>query len=239
MANFNVHLSAGVATGGMLAGATISSAATSAAEALLLWGLCMAGSILPDIDSDSSTVTKMLFTGFAGIAAVLFTLLFHGYFDLIELWAAMLLVFLTVRFVIRAFVHRLTVHRGVFHSLLATVTLGLATIVITNVAYPDHVLMAFLSGVSITLGYLSHLLLDECYSVDLEGLSIKRSFGSAIKPFSMHDKTASMMMLLVAVFFYWQLPAQLLEADFYQQMSIPSLGGDKDNSLANAIKISQ
>jgi hypothetical protein len=35
------------------------------------------------------------------------------------------------------------------------------------------------------IGYLTHLVLDEFYSVDLFNRKIKRSFGTALKPFSL------------------------------------------------------
>ena len=45
------------------------------------------------------------------------------------------------------------------------------------------------------IGYLTHLTLDEIYSVDVLGAHIKKSFGTALKLIDMRYKTASTAML--------------------------------------------
>lgn len=206
--------------GGMLSGLVISSSLVTGSQVLVSWILCITGGILPDIDSDSSRVSQMFFTILAAIAVVGFTLQFHPLFSLFQLWAAMLVVFILVRFTMRTVVHRLTVHRGIFHSLLAAVSLSLATLFFVNRFYPDHDVFSWVAAISLFTGYMTHLLLDECYSVDLEGLTIKRSFGSAIKPFSLNSVPASLMMLLVGAIFYGLVPSHLLSTDTFELLKL-------------------
>src|SRR5262249_18761734 len=73
-----------------------------------------------------------------------------------------------------------TVHRGMFHSIPALLIAGLAAYLL----YParDGRLRLFLAG-GVMLGFLSHLVLDEAYSVDFTGarLRLNRYAGSALK----------------------------------------------------------
>jgi hypothetical protein len=55
--------------------------------------------------------------------------------------------------------------------------------------------LSWLAGGFALLGYLTHLVLDEIASVDLLGNRVKRSFGTAIKPFSLRAWPFSLMLL--------------------------------------------
>jgi hypothetical protein len=57
------------------------------------------------------------------------------------------------------------------------------------------------------IGYLTHLVLDELYSVDLLNSRVKRSFGTALKPFSLADPRSSFGMLAAVVALAWVAPA--------------------------------
>jgi len=87
------------------------------------------------------------------------------------------------------------VHRGIWHSWLAVALAALGT---ANVAH--HLLgaaawEAWISGGFVALGYLTHLCMDELASVDLWGNRVRRSFGTALKPFSLAAPWASLGML--------------------------------------------
>jgi hypothetical protein len=41
-----------------------------------------------------------------------------------------------------------------------------------------------MAGAFVILGYMVHLVLDEVYSIDLGGVKVRRSFGTALKIFS-------------------------------------------------------
>jgi hypothetical protein len=67
-----------------------------------------------------------------------------------------------------------------FHSLPAAVIFGeLAFLLATG-----SLELRIFKGAAVSLGYLSHLILDEFYSFDWQhGLHTKRSFGTAVKVF--------------------------------------------------------
>jgi hypothetical protein len=152
--------------------------------ALLGAGLTTLGGLLPDLDSDSGVPVRELF----GITAAAVPLLAFHRLRHLDLSPEQLLVilggiYLLIRFGISYVFKRFTVHRGMFHSVPAMLISGLATYLAFQGREPY--LRLYLAG-AVMLGFLSHLVLDELYSVDFNGTRIKlnRFAGSALKFFS-------------------------------------------------------
>jgi membrane-bound metal-dependent hydrolase YbcI (DUF457 family) len=91
--------------------------------------------------------------------------------------------YLLIRYVVRYLFRRMTVHRGMFHSIPAMLIAGLAVYLLHHGPSPLH--RVYLAGGAM-LGFFSHLLLDEIYSVNFMGLHFKlnKYAGSALKFFS-------------------------------------------------------
>jgi membrane-bound metal-dependent hydrolase YbcI (DUF457 family) len=139
------------------------------------------GGLLPDLDSDSGVELKG-FTGLLGVLAA------------VAVWQGVaqhepgipfelhLLVtigcFILVRHGLRRIMSRLTVHRGISHSLPACAVWGALTYL--NYPSPFHLIRLTMAA-AVVLGFLSHLLLDELCSVDLRGARVNKAFGSALK----------------------------------------------------------
>ena len=70
-----------------------------------------------------------------------------------------------------------------FHSLPAAVIAGLLAFLICQC---NDLAMRYYKAGAVVLGYVSHLLLDEMYSIDVMRLRIKKSFGTAMKLYSRH-----------------------------------------------------
>jgi membrane-bound metal-dependent hydrolase YbcI (DUF457 family) len=145
-------------------------------------GLCAVSGMLPDIDSDSGTP---LHESMAFAAAVV-PMLLLGRFQQWGLTNEMIVLcgaaaYLLVRFGFAALLKRFTVHRGMFHSLPAALVFGEVAFLIAS---GDVYLRAYKAG-GVVLGYLSHLLLDELYSIEWHKgrLRLKSSFGTALKLF--------------------------------------------------------
>jgi hypothetical protein len=146
--------------------------------------LCSVSGMLPDLDSDTGRPVQELF----GLtAAVVPLLLFqrsqHAGLTSEGTILAMAAVYLTIRFGAAWLFRNLTVHRGMFHSLPAAVIAGEVVYLLDDGA---RTLGALVLAGGVCLGFISHLILDEIYSVDARGLSIrlKSSAGSALKLFS-------------------------------------------------------
>lgn len=181
MANFTTHLAAGTLVSGVLA--TVTSAADVVAPENLI-AVTMAGvlgSVLPDIDLKDSRPSQAFFSGLALFFSfvVLFTAAEH--LSIAELMIAWLGTLLFVRYGAKAIFHELSYHRGIWHSVLAAVFCSAVTAVVYYylLQRPDGV--AWLAAGFLFIGYMTHLVLDEIYSVDVMDVRVKASFGTAVK----------------------------------------------------------
>lgn len=168
----------------------------------LAGGLCAVSGMLPDLDSDSGKPVRELF----GVTAALVPLLLlerwrHGGFSPEEtvLFAAGL--YFVIRFLGAWLFRYMTVHRGMFHSLPAAIIAGEIAFLAHTCPEPSG---RFVLAGGVLLGFLSHLVLDELYSVDASGVVIRlnKAAGSAIKLFSRSIPATAAAWLLMGLLTY-------------------------------------
>lgn len=209
MANFNTHLF--VASAASVGAALIASNVHLITNADIPWLVFfgIVGGLLPDIDASNSRPVRLLFNVLAlmGVAAALHTLK--------DSYAPYLLLLITIgtylfiRYVMMNLFNSLTVHRGVFHSLLAALFFGLLMTCISYRFLHWDILHAWLNGVFTAFGFIVHLLLDELYSTNLSNLRMKKSFGTALKLFSYNSIAASALMTLCTIMLYSIAPSPM------------------------------
>jgi len=181
MANFTTHIAAGTVVSGALATLTLAADVISPANLVAVTMAGVLGSVLPDIDLKDSRPSRAMFAGL-GIFfsfAVLFTC--ADKYSIAELWILWLGTLVAVRYGLHAIFHRLSVHRGIWHSLLAAVFSAAATAVVFKYMLGRHEGVAWLAAGFMFIGFIVHLILDEMYSVDVMDTRIKASFGTALK----------------------------------------------------------
>ena len=139
------------------------------------------GGLLPDLDHPIGVELK----GFTGILGVLTAVaVWHrvgrGVPDLpfeMHLWIVVF-AYVFVRYGMRRTLAKMMVHRGISHSFPTCAVWG----AVVYLYYPSQsTLVRVLMASAVIIGFLSHLLLDEMFSVDLNNARIKRSFGTAMK----------------------------------------------------------
>jgi len=199
MANFRAHLTGGALISGIAAFASYGEGLTSSAETQVLFVLGTASSLLPDIDADDSKPVRGLFQVVGIVAGFLVAFRLAGRVGLFEQVMTWIGVALVVAFPLRWAFARLTVHRGIWHSLLMAVVISLAVTVVAEALVGLSGSLAWLSGGFVLLGYLTHLTMDEMASVDLLDRKIKRSFGTALKPLSLRAWPWSLVLMGVVV----------------------------------------
>ena len=207
MANFTTHLYGGAAVASIASLGMYSLGLADTRQAQFYFALGTIGGLLPDIDSDSSTPVRGFFTLLGVALAFVVSFAVVGKVPLAELGLVWLSIFCFVRFGVFEVFARLTVHRGVWHSWLAAFFVAAAT---TNLAFwsiRTPVLEAWLSGLFVAIGYVTHLCLDEIASVDLLNSRVKRSFGTALKPFSASSLSASGLMLIALLVLIYCAPS--------------------------------
>lgn len=137
--------------------------------------------LLPDLDS-ASGVEMRGFTGILGVLAAMAVWDAVGRADPppifeVHLWAVVL-AYVSVRHGLRRIMGRISVHRGISHSLPTCAVWGLLTYLYYPSTYHG---LRLVMGLAVVVGFLSHLLLDEICSVDLRGARVNKAFGTALK----------------------------------------------------------
>jgi len=186
MAAYREHISVSSLLGVMVgAGSYFALGFTPIQGALVGW-LTALGGMLPDLDSETGRPVREMFGLVAAIAPlalvgrILGWLGLHATPEMVML--LIIIMYMTIKYGGQMLVGSVAVHRGMFHSLPAMVIAA----EFTYLVYPhDSNRVKLLMGAGVAIGFFSHLLLDEMYSVQWSGVRIKlkRSAGSAIKMF--------------------------------------------------------
>lgn len=152
-------------------------------QASIAAALTWIAGMLPDLDAEGGRPIREL----TGLTAAFAPLLLmqqahalgvsddHAMFYAILTWGA-------VRYGGAFLLAKLTVHRGMFHSIPALLIFS----EMTFLSYYSHdVRVRTLMAAGVGIGFLSHLLLDELYSVQWDGSVVRfsKSAGSALKFF--------------------------------------------------------
>lgn len=151
-----------------------------------LLSACLTGlsGMLPDLDSDNGRPVREMFGLLGAVAPLLLVNRVVAWLGLPAdpetIMLVIVLLYVVIKYGGAEFVSRISVHRGMFHSLPALLIAAEAV----YLAYPSPrlVVKLYMAG-GVALGFLSHLLLDELYSVHMKGakLSLKKSSGTAVK----------------------------------------------------------
>ena len=194
MANFTTHIAIGTVVSGALATLTLAADVVAPENLVAVTLAGVLGSVLPDIDLKESRPSRAMFAGLAIFFS--FAVLFNAAtkFSIAELWILWLGTLVAVRYGLHTLFHRVSVHRGIWHSILAAVFSAVATAIVFNRVLGKPEGVAWLAGAFMFAGFITHLTLDEIYSVDVMDTRIKSSFGTALKLFDRRHIAASFAM---------------------------------------------
>jgi len=181
MAGYRTHLALSGLLGAGYGTLSVTAAGFSVVHGALAGCLAGIAGMLPDLDSDSGRPVRELFGLVAAVAPLVLM-------QRLEAWgggkdAALLLavlVYLLIRYGAAGLLKAVTVHRGMFHSIPGL----LIAAELTFLAYGSNSMnVRLLMALAVALGFGSHLLLDEIYSVTWDGTlpRLKSSAGSALK----------------------------------------------------------
>ena len=180
MADFKTHLAFSTATGIGYGTVAHFFFQVPPHTSILAGTLCSLAGMLPDIDSDKGRPLKEIMSAFAAMVPMLMLERLRQLGLSQELIVVIgIFVYFLVRFGLSAVLRKTTVHRGMFHSIPMAVIFGEFAFLLTT---GDLSLRIFKAG-AVSLGYLSHLFLDEVYSIQWKRglLSAKKSSGTALK----------------------------------------------------------
>lgn len=152
-------------------------------QSIIAGVLTWVSGMLPDLDAEGGRPIRELTGLTSAFAPLLVVQHAHelGMADDHVLFAG-ILAWALVRYGGSFLLAKLTVHRGMFHSIPAL----LIAAELMFLVYPGQDLrVRLLMGLGVGIGFLSHLLLDEVYSVQWDGARVRlaKSSGSALKIF--------------------------------------------------------
>ncbi|MCC6124193.1 MAG: metal-dependent hydrolase [Pirellulales bacterium] len=183
MAGFKTHITVSSVLGVGYGAAAYGYFHLPPSTCVLAAGLCGVSGMLPDLDSGPGRPLQE--TCMFASAAVPMLLIDH--FEAWGLNREMMVIvgaafYFLIRFGLPEVLKRLTVHRGVVHSLPTALIFGGLAFLLSSGA--DERLRLFKAG-AVLLGFISHLILDEIWSVEFfsKHPGLKKSFGTAFKIF--------------------------------------------------------
>ncbi len=181
MAGYREHISVSGMLGVLYGAGAVFGFGFTPVQGALAGCLTWVAGMLPDLDSQSGRPVRELFSLIAAVTPLVLTERLLKWGGSTE--GAMLLaiaLYAAVRFGGAALLGKLAVHRGMFHSIPAM----LIAMELTFLGYESpSVMVKLLMAVGVGLGFLSHLVLDEMYSVEWTGvrLRLNQAAGSALK----------------------------------------------------------
>jgi len=181
VAEFKTHLTVSSLCSNASATFLLAASLATPEEVLLFFVMGVVGGLLPDIDSDSSLPVRLLFTFIATVIS--FLIMFHQRADnsAVELFTIWLVSFLVIKFVIFSMFTRITVHRGIIHSVPASLFSWFFATIILYRCFNFSITTCWMAGFFVFGGFILHLLLDELISLNLPGKAPKASSGTAFK----------------------------------------------------------
>jgi hypothetical protein len=199
MANFTTHIAIGTVVSGTAATLTLAANVISPESLIAVTLAGVLGGVLPDIDLKDSRPSRAMFSGLAIFTSFCVLFAVAARYSIAEMWIAWLGTLMLVRYGAHMLFHHFSYHRGVWHSLLAGVFWWFMTAIVYHRLLGYHEGVAWLAGGFLFLGYLTHLILDEIYSVDVMDTRVKASFGTALKLWDSRHISDSVVVGLAAV----------------------------------------
>ena len=219
MANFNTHLTGAFAVSGIAALTIYKTGLIDDSGFLMCVALGTVGGLLPDLDSDNSTPIKLGFNLASFMFAFGLVMHWRDELSLLALMALWLAGYGFMRYVVFYIFTTMTVHRGVIHSVPYMAILGLGLTCLSYFVMDNALTTSWFYGLFLFGGALVHLSLDELYSVNLSGMKMKRSSGTAMKFYQHRDKWWYLLLYAVlALLVYFAPPFE----PFWEQVHDPA-----------------
>lgn len=207
MANFKTHISVAAIASGLLATVCLGAGLATPQEVVIFSVIGTLGGILPDIDLNHSSPTKIIFTSLAIIFAFLVMFNRADTYSILELWLVWGLSYAAVRYLAWQMFTQFTIHRGIIHSIACALFFWFLTTTLCYYLFDFSKVSSWMTGFFIFFGFVVHLLLDELYSVDFMNHRLKNSFGTALKIIDYKNYQTSTLMIIAAMITFYMTPS--------------------------------
>jgi hypothetical protein len=194
------------------------------------------GGIFPDIDSTTGKPIEIITNILVVIViASLWNFTLQNYQNVLDygslfLTGSIFLIAFLIKKPLVWFLGKAMRHRGITHSLLAIAVFQSFLVILLEKFYGIQAKEAAFLGVIFSVGYITHLLLDELYSVDFQGRTLKKSFGTAFKLFPASSR-ADVIRTFIFIFLLGVTSKHLSNPPIAQVLPSGDLGYLSQNSL--------
>ena len=204
MANFKTHQNGAVMAGVVASVASYSLGMTDLTQSFFVLAVGYFGGLAPDLDHDSSIPLKSVFKIISlGTPIIIIHKHPELHTSLTQIIGSFVVLSTFIYFPIRWIFTKLTTHRGIFHSVPAIIIFGeIVFLLVGRKTYDLPYQQAM--GISASVGYLTHLLLDEYSSLNFNGhrFKPKRSLGTALD-FIKPNKTVTLIAYIILGMLSW------------------------------------
>ena len=180
MANFRTHKQGAILVGIFSGIASYSLGFINLTEGIYVCAAGFCGGLAPDLDHDASIPLRYVFRTLATLVPVIAIQKHPELHNTTgEAICFFILIAMAILFPIRWIFGMLTVHRGIFHSVPAIFIYGCLIFLLSGRHQHDIPFQKSMAIAS-SLGYFTHLVMDEYTSLNLDGFKPKRSLGTAL-----------------------------------------------------------
>ena len=181
MADFKTHAITSAISSSMASSAFFSLHILTPEQAVISFLIGSIGGFLPDIDSSYSFSIKAIFNISFIFVSIILILNMSFTHQIIEIFIYIFIIYILINYFIIDIVRKYLKHRGLHHSIPVAFIWSIMVVIISSLLFNCSYLVSYIYGILMFIGYLTHLILDEIYSVDIKNKKIKKSFGSALK----------------------------------------------------------
>lgn len=206
MASFGQHINISAITTGVLVVSIHSSGLLTINQSILALSLGVIGGMLPDLDSENSKPIQGTFTMLSILLPLIFLLSISEELSLLTMVVTWIVAsFLLHITIFKLFLH-VTIHRGIFHSIPMALLFGeLCTIFFYKIVQTP-IEFSIIYGFFITFGFITHLILDEIFSINALGMRMKKSFGTALKLYAKNNITGTLILYALVILLFISFP---------------------------------
>jgi len=217
MASFEQHVNGAVIATGVMIVPLHTASIIDVTQSLIVLGLGLVGGVLPDLDSDNSKPIQIFFKIISIFFPLIIILSIPNNLSLFYLVGYWLVSIFLLRLTLFKLFMSFTTHRGVFHSIPMGVVFAQITMLIFYKVFHFELTFSTIAGIFLLFGFLVHLLLDEFVSINVLGVKMKKSFGTAFKLYDRGNLIGTLLLYLLIILFYYYIPIELnIFTDIYE-----------------------
>lgn len=206
MASFEQHINGSVVATGVFIIPLHDAGLLDISQSIIVLALGIVGGILPDLDADNSKPIQIVFKILSIFLPLLALLTFSPDVPLSYLGIIWILLGFILHLTLFKFLLSLTHHRGVFHTIPMGVFFAQIVFFIFERTLGFSLEFSTLSGLFLFYGFIIHLLLDELVSLNVFGIRVKHSFGTALKLYDKHNLKGTTLLYIVIISFFLLVP---------------------------------